>query len=275
MTLRFISIVTGGLLLAANAAAQGAPGEAAPAQPAAPADPAAPAPAEAAPAEAAPAEAAPAPEAAAPAEAAPAPAEAAPAPAPAEAPPEPKDEEGSMGGILLGLKLSMLMVSAAEIDNPAAANVPPGTPAAATPPAKIETAARTDFQITVPLNFGGSGFGFDLQPSIGFGDVTAVGLYLGPAYHLEINPKTYINFGLGPQIRYWLESAVDIGADIQVRIPVGVTYYAAPDLGLFAELGLAWGATGFKGKTPPSGAAPDFSLGLGTAFDIGVGVRWP
>jgi hypothetical protein len=269
MTLRFISIVTGGLLLAANAAAQGAPGEAAPAEPAAApaADPAAPAPVEAAPAEAAPA-----PEAAAPAEAVPAPAEAAPAEAaPAEPPPEAKDEEGSMGSILLGLKLSMLMVGESdfEIDNPNA-NLPGQ-------PAKLKTVmpSRTDFQITVPLNFGGAGFGFDLQPSIGFGDVTALGLYLGPAFHLEINPKTYINLGLGPQIRYWLEDTVDIGADIFARVPVGATYYAAPDLGLFAELGLAFGATGFKGKTPPGGAAPDFNLGTGFAFDIGVGVRWP
>jgi hypothetical protein len=266
MTLRFISIVTGGLLLAANAAAQGAPPEPAPAEPAPATDPAAPASAEAAPAEVAPA-----PAEAAPAEAAPAPVEPAPAAAPAEAPPEPKDEEGNMGGILLGLKLSMLMVGESdfEIDNPNA-NLPGQ-------PAKIKTVmpSRTDFQITVPLNFGGAGFGFDLQPSIGFGDVTALGLYLGPAFHLEINPKTYINLGLGPQIRYWLEDTVDIGADIFARVPVGATYYAAPDLGLFAELGLAFGATGFKGKTPPGGAAPDFNLGTGFAFDIGVGVRWP
>lgn len=276
MTLRFISIVTGGLLLAANAAAQGAPGEAAPAQPAAPADPAAPAPAEAAPAEAAPAEAAPAPEAAAPAEAAPAPAEAAPAPAPAEAPPEPKDEEGSMGSILLGLKLSMLMVGESDFET---ANPNAGIPGQ---PATIKTTmpSRTDFLVTLPLNFGGAGAGFDLQPSIGFGDVTSLGLYLGFAYHLELNQKLYLDFGLGPQFRYWLSvgdlppgTDLDIGADVFARLPIGATYYAAKDLGLFGELGLGFGATGAAYST--AGTTSDLKFGTGMAFDIGVGVRWP
>jgi hypothetical protein len=272
MTLRFVSFVSCGLLLAANAAAQGAPGEPAPAAPPAEAAPAAAAPeaAPAAPAEAAPAEAAPAP---APAEAAP-PA-AAPAPAPAETTPpeEKKDEEGNMGGILIGLKLSMLMVGEGEFEYK---STNPITGMETTQKSTI--ASRTDFQVTVPLNFGGSGLGFDLQPSIGFGDVTALGLYLGLAYHLEINPKTYVNFGLGPQVRYWLEDAVDIGADIMGRVPVGATYYAAPDLGLFAELGLAFGATGYKLKSNPAAAGllpTDFNVGTTYAFDIGVGVRWP
>jgi hypothetical protein len=178
-----------------------------------------------------------------------------------------------MGGILLGLKLSMLMVGEGEFD---ATTTNPVTGMDQTQTLKMP--ARTDFQITVPLNFGGSGAGFDLQPSIGFGDVTALGLYLGFAYHLEINPKTYINFGIGPQFRYWLEDTVDIGADIFGRVPVGATYYAAPDLGLFAELGIGYGATGFATKAPagaPAGSVPDFGLGTSFAFDIGVGVRWP
>jgi hypothetical protein len=260
MTPRFISVLTCGLLFAVNAAAQ---------EPAAPPpDAPAPAPAEAAPApaEAAPAEAAPAPAAEA------APAEAAPAAAPADDADKAKkdDDEGDMGGILIGLKLSLLLTSSADlsVNNPNAGL--PGQPAKIT----TSTGSRTDYQITVPLNFGGSGFGFDLQPSIGFGDVTSIGVYLGPAYHLGIKKNLYINFGIGPQVRYLMDSTIDMGADIQARIPVGVTYYAQPDLGLFAEVGLAYGATGFKGKSI-AGSKPDFTLGTGTAFDFGIGVRYP
>jgi hypothetical protein len=186
-----------------------------------------------------------------------------------------------MGGILIGLKLSMLMVGKGEYDNPA---YDPTTAAATGAQAKLSIPGRTDFQLTVPLNFGGSGFGFDLQPSLGFGDATTVGLYLGLAYHLEINPKLYLNFGLGPQVRYWLSQSdlpantdLDLGADVHGRIPVGATYYAAPDLGLFAELGLGFGAQGAAYSTTVAGVSgtSDFKFGTGYAFDIGVGIRWP
>ncbi|HTM47027.1 MAG TPA: hypothetical protein VL137_18850 [Polyangiaceae bacterium] len=258
MTPRFISVLTCGLLFAVNAAAQeAAPAADAPA--AAPADSAA-APAEAAPApaaEAAPAEAAPAPAAEA------APAEAAPTTPPGDDADKAKDDgEGDMGGILIGLKLSLLLVGSADVTVSGVKSTVP---------------SRTDYQIVVPLNFGGSGFGFDLQPSIGFGDVTSFGLYLGPAYHLGIKKNLYVNFGIGPQVRYLSDSTIDMGADIQARIPVGVTYYAQPDLGLFAEIGLGYGATGYKAKVPAgtTGPAADFHLGTGTAFDFGIGVRYP
>lgn len=177
-----------------------------------------------------------------------------------------------MGGMLIGLKLGMVMIGEGEFDNPNA-----GLPGQ---PAKTTVASRTDFQLTLPLNFGGSGFGFDLQPSISFGDVTAIGLYFGPAYHLEINPKVYVNFGLGLQTRYWLSVGdlpagveLDKGADLFARVPVGATYYAAPDLGLFVELGLGYGAQGSAYKV--LGTSSDFKFGAGYGFDIGVGVRWP
>lgn len=174
-----------------------------------------------------------------------------------------------MGGVLLGLKLGMIMLGEGEFET---------TTSGITTKTKVDS--RTDFQLTVPLNFGGSGFGVDLQPSISFGDVTAVGLYLGPAYHLELNPKLYVNFGLGLQARYWLSQSdlpagadLDKGADLYVRVPVGATYYAAPDLGLFAELGLGYGAQGAAYKV--AGTTTDFKFGAGYGFDIGVGVRWP
>jgi hypothetical protein len=170
----------------------------------------------------------------------------------------------------------MLMVGKSdfEVSNPNAGI--PGQPATI----KTNLPARNDFVVTLPLNFGGSGAGFDLQPSIGFGDVTSLGLYLGFAYHLELNPKLYLDFGLGPQIRYWLSQSdlapgvdLDLGADIQARLPIGATYYAAKDLGLFGELGLGFGATGAAYSA--AGTTTDFKAGTGYAFDIGVGVRWP
>ena len=183
---------------------------------------------------------------------------------------EPADDD-PMGGFNIGLGVGVVIIAESDFKQSIA-----GMDVTTTLP------SRTDFRIGVPINLGGGGFGFDITPSIQFGDVTALGIYLGPAFSLGITSQLYIDLGVGLQAGYWLEDSVDIGLDLAGRVPVGVTYYVQPDLGLFGELGLGFGATGFKPKGPPISLAaagmtsdPELNFGAGLQIDFSAGVRWP
>lgn len=186
-----------------------------------------------------------------------------------------QDWDDPMGAVLLGLELRYVHFNEASfsIDGsgalPDTGDIPPGLEgklADATLEGRVP--ARDNVAIVLPLNVGGSGFGVDLQPSLSFGDVSALGLYFGSALHISLG-RLYVDLGLGVQGGWWIEKGIDLGVDIHGRLPVGLTYYVTPDVGLFLALGLMYGGTAYKiakGKT---------EFGTAGGFDLGMGIRFP
>lgn len=185
-----------------------------------------------------------------------------PVPEPTTAEPEPdKDTTDPMGWFGIGLKLGLGGVGESEFE---ISNV------------TVKTDSRSGFQLAVPINLGGDGFGWIFEPYLNLdSDVTAAGLYLGPTFNIHIMDPLYVGFGLGLKFASLSGDGFDAGVDIGGRIPITATYYLLNDIGLLAELGLGYTASGFKPKEIPGGPEPELNFGSAFAWDFSVGVRWP
>jgi len=223
----------------------------------------------------------------------PAPAEAAPqqaaSPAPEKAveatPPEPEaerpeEEKDPMAGIGIGLKLGYL-------------NYGKGSFEATVSGTKIKTniASRDGLTVSIPINLGGSGFGWLFEPYLGAtSQIKSIGLITGPTIVFHLVDPLYLGVGIDLRVGWLLSSGIDMGADLYGRIPITATYYVIPDLGIVAELGIGYGATGIKYKDMPAidpttgfpildsnGQPKKLPFGLGTSYqiDFSLGVRWP
>ncbi len=158
--------------------------------------------------------------------------------------------------------------------------------------------SRAGFQLSVPINLGGDGFGWIFEPYLNFASVegaevtstgtirpkdfgvTTMGLYTGPTINIHIIDPLYVGIGAGLKFGYVTSDAFDMGADVFFRVPVTATYYLLDDIGLIAELGLGYGVTGFAAvpyTDPSTGTTiePELEFGSALTWDFSVGVRWP
>jgi hypothetical protein len=192
-----------------------------------------------------------------------------------------------MGFFGIGLKIGYLNFGRA---NYSGANVSVSSSAGDIPTVQnAGVPARSGTVLSFPITIGGSGFGWIFDPYLGFQDVGAYGLYTGPRGTFQLWTDIYLSFGLG--IRFDMITAkLDdtpkaTGIDVYGRIPVDLYYYPIDDLGVFIELGIGYGVTGYEPTyaqqhVSTSGAdttLPKVDLRFGDTFEIdfGTGVRFP
>lgn len=164
------------------------------------------------------------------------------------------------------------------------------------------TEGRTGVHVALPINLGGDGFGWTLEPffsqsSVGHavkdntGNVVgaesvglqALGIYTGPTINFHVMDPLYVGFGMGLKGAYLLNNSFEYAADVYGRVPVHATYYLSPKLALVAELGFGYGASvyGDKPRVVVDSARnsrnvrDDPQFGVAYTWDATVGVRLP
>lgn len=165
------------------------------------------------------------------------------------------------------------------------------------------TQSRMGVQVSLPINLGGDGFGWLLEPYMmqsstnhdqvdGSGDVvgsesvglTALGMYTGPTFNIHALDELYVGFGLGLKVAYLMNSQIDYAADAYARMPVHATYYLTPKMALVGEVGFGYGASAFADKPEArlnavtrsvDNVSADPQYGLAYTWDATVGVRLP
>jgi hypothetical protein len=157
-----------------------------------------------------------------------------------------------------------------------------------TGPITGKVASRAGFQLDMPINMGGDGFGWVIDPYLNFSSVdvatgaattksygiTTFGAYTGPTINFHVIDPLYVGFGFGPKIGYAVSDAFDYGADIMGRVPLTATYYLKDDVGLIGELGMGYGVTG-TATVVALGGEPELNFGSVMTWDVAVGARWP
>lgn len=166
-----------------------------------------------------------------------------------------------------------------------------------------ETAGRVGLQVSVPINLGGDGFGFVLEPLLtktavdrvtkdsagvpnGTESVSLLGLggYIGPTFNIHVIDPLYLGFGFGLKGTYMLNDAFDLAAEVYGRVPVNATYYLNKQVALVGEVGFGYGASVFADK--PSvvidpitmtamNTETDPTFGMAFVWDASVGARFP
>jgi hypothetical protein len=198
-----------------------------------------------------------------------------------------------MGWIGLGLKVGAAGVGSGKFETANPAYDPSGVLSGAgvstgfsncpitSEKCTIESDSRTGFQLTLAITMGGDGFGWDMDPYLNFASKgTAMGMYTGPKFDIHVMDPLYIGFGFGLKAAYVKADGFDYAADLYGRVPLRGTYYLMNDLGLIAELGLGYGASGYVATpraNPVTGEMSDTKINFGTAmtWDFTVGTRWP
>ncbi len=168
---------------------------------------------------------------------------------------------------------------------------------------EVSSQARTGMQLSMPINMGGSGFGFVIEPMLtsyslthdlkdasgavtGSEEVSLLGLggYLGPTINIHVMDPLYVGFGFGLRGAYMLNSAYEYAIDIGGRVPLTATYYVSKQVALVGEVGLGYGASLFADKPQPmldpitrsiKNVTDDPAFGLAFAWDASIGARFP
>jgi hypothetical protein len=148
------------------------------------------------------------------------------------------------------------------------------------PKCTVKSDSRAGFQLTLKLTMGGEGFGWDVDPYLNFASAgTAMGMYTGPKYDIHVMDPLYIGIGFGPKLAWVSAKNYDYAADAYFRGMVRGTYFLMNDLGIVAELGMGYGASGYVGvpqkKADGTETDPKISFGSAMTWDFSVGTRWP
>jgi hypothetical protein len=200
----------------------------------------------------------------------------------------PSGDDDPMGFFGLGVKFGFLSFGKADF---AGANVTVQSALGETQVVENKgVPARSGMIISVPLNIGGSGFGWALEPYFGLGKIGSYGLYTGPLGSIHVATDFYITLGFGARVgkitTNFNKAKTKMGFDVYGRIPLGMIYYPTDDLGIVAEFGIGYGATGYEpGYTEETIAAnniekvsvPKVDLQIGDThqIDFSIGVRIP
>jgi hypothetical protein len=199
-----------------------------------------------------------------------------------QAPPEEEeDKDGPMGWGGFGVELGYQHFSDASFDSggdPATEAIIGGIP------------ERDNRTIALTIDLGGDGLGLQLSPYYATGeirqvDLTTFGLFIGGMYRPHFG-NVYPHIGIGLQAGYMSADIITYGLDLYGRVPLGITYYPLKNLGLVAELGLGWGATGVQYPTQSievdtgqgisvTATSPDLEFGTTTLYDVSIGLRFP
>lgn len=197
---------------------------------------------------------------------------------PEEQPSEEDDEsQDPMGWIGIGVKVGFAFVGSSEIGVDAASLglAPTVEGMQINPTYTFITPRRAGVQLSIPINLGGDGFGWMVEPYFHFASYRANGLYTGPTINLHLADPLYFGFGFGFKGALLYADELDFGIDLGGRIPFTLHYYLANDLGLIAEAGIGYTATGLSLKPAPGKEAGDISFGGAFAWDLSFGVRFP
>lgn len=162
---------------------------------------------------------------------------------------------------------------------------------------------RTGVHVALPINLGGDGFGWTIEPFFGqstagralkdnagnvVGDesvsLQALGIYTGPTINIQAMDALYIGFGFGLKGAYLLNDSFEYAADVYGRVPVNATYYLSRKLALVAEVGFGYGVSAYadKPRVVVDSAArtvrnvkDDPQFGLAYTWDATIGIRLP
>jgi hypothetical protein len=197
------------------------------------------------------------------------------------------DEHNPMGWAGIGLKVGVAGVSAGKLTVMGQEG-------------RID--GRTGVHVALPINLGGDGFGWTLEPFFGQSSVghavkdnagnvvgaesvslQAVGLYTGPTVNFHVLDPLYVGFGIGLKGAYLLNSSFEYAADVYGRVPVHATYYVSRKFALVAEVAFGYGASAYVDKPRvvvdsarnAHNVKDDPQFGLAYTWDATIGVRLP
>ena len=162
---------------------------------------------------------------------------------------------------------------------------------------------RRGLHVAVPVHLGGSGFGWTIEPYLSRSsvahevrdqngaivdakhvDLTAFGIYTGPAINIHVANPVYLGIGFGVKGAYLATDGFDHAFDVYGRAPLSATYYVTRQLALVAEFGLGYGASVYA--EPPRlqvdpvtrrvrNTAGSPHVGSAFAWDCSFGIRLP
>jgi len=210
----------------------------------------------------------------------------------------PRKKREPMNSYAFGLKIGVARVGTGTVSNPTyvkgAATLPPDQLAkyglvdsgGCDPIDKTcHTAARRGFHLAVPIQIGGSGVGFQVEPFLTIASAgNAYGVYMGPTFQFHVADPVYVGFGLGLQAAWVKSDPWKYAGDVYGRIPLNATYYVTDGLGLVVEFGFGAGASAYIGEVkdiinPTTGnriaRKSDVTFGFGKIWDLSFGVRFP
>jgi hypothetical protein len=193
-----------------------------------------------------------------------------------EAPARERDEDAEeskdpMGWFGFGVKVGYAYVGSSSIT----VDAPPVMGIAVPLSETFTTPARNGLQLSAPINLGGDGFGWVLEPFYNFNNITSRGLYTGPTFNLHLADPFYLGFGFGVKVGWLKADTLNFGIDIGGRVPFTATLYLADSFALVAEVGIGYTATGLIPKPAAGQQASDLTFGSAFAWDFGCGFRFP
>lgn len=148
---------------------------------------------------------------------------------------------------------------------------------------RCRTTSRQGFQLSIPVQLGGSIVGFRFEPVFTFADAAkAYGLYLGPTFDFHVWNPLYLGFGLGVKAQWVKADGWKYAGDVFGRFPLHAIWYLHSKLAFVTEFGFGWGASVFvseqrnsvtiNGKRYKSAA---YNAGIGRTWDLSFGLRFP
>ena len=150
---------------------------------------------------------------------------------------------------------------------------------------RCRTESRRGVQLAFPIQVGGSGVAFRLEPYLTLSAAAkAYGLYMGPSFEFHVARPVYLGFGFGLKVAWVKDQDWKYAADIYGRLPLRATYYVTDDLGLVLEFGFGGGVSGYVSElrdviNPVTGRRiarrTDMTFGLGRTWDLSLGLRFP
>jgi hypothetical protein len=202
-----------------------------------------------------------------------------------------------MGPFALGLRVGVARVGTGDVQNPTyvsnAKNLDQDALRAAgligsggcdIVDARCHTEARRGLHLAVPIQLGGEGVGFRLEPFLTLAPTaTAYGVYIGPTFEFQVANPLYLGFGFGLKAAWVRADDWRYAADLYGRIPVHATVYVTDNLALVLEFAFGAGASGYI-SDPQNIKLPDGTIiarkqnvqfGFGRTWDVSVGIRFP
>jgi hypothetical protein len=216
----------------------------------------------------------------------------------AEPSPEPREERQPMNLFAIGLKFGVAHVSSGSFDNPIYISGAETLPqdeltqyglisGRGCDPVdrRCTTASRRGYYLAIPIQLGGTGVGFRVEPTVSWGDrFTSWGGYAGPTFEFHLAEPLYFGFGFGLKAAYVLPDDWRYAVDVFGRIPVWFTLYPSDNFALVVEGAFGAGASGYVSNLrsiynpvdmTTVGERRDITFGWARTWDLSIGIRFP
>jgi hypothetical protein len=208
-----------------------------------------------------------------------------------------RKKRSPMGPFALGIQVGMAHVGTGDVANPTyvstAKNLDQdqlraagliGTGGCDIVDKRCHTDARRGVHLSVPIQLGGTGVGFRLEPFITIApSATAYGVYTGPTFEFQVANPLYLGFGFGLKAAWVRADGWRYAADLYGRIPVHATVYVTDSLAFVGEFAFGAGASGYisdpQSIVLPGGTSvahkENVTFGFGRTWDFSFGLRFP